>query len=40
MRPLNRRGVSKHKSSRKFRRNVGRTKAANFIGPMRGGLRI
>jgi len=40
MRPLKRRGVNKHKGARKFRRHAGRTKAANFVGPMRGGLRI
>ena len=32
--------VNKHRSSRKFRSQVGRTKAANMRGPMRGGFRF
>lgn len=33
--------VNKHKSARKFRKQVGRTKAANLRqGPMRGGWRL
>lgn len=33
--------VNKSKSARKFRRDVGRTKAANvWAGPMRGGIRL
>jgi len=32
--------VNKSKSARKFRRQVGKTKAANIIGPMRGGIRL
>lgn len=40
MRPLKRFGVNKRKSARKFRRNVSKTKAANFSGPMRGGIRL
>lgn len=40
MRPLKRKGVSKKGSARKFRRSVGRTKAANMKGPMRGGIRL
>lgn len=38
---LRRRGVSKGKSARKFRRQVSRTKSANLRGaPMRGGWRL
>lgn len=41
MRPSSRGGVNKRRSARKFRRNVGRTKAANMRGqPMRGGIRL
>jgi len=40
MRPIKRHGENKHKSANRFRGNVSRTKAANFSGPMRGGLRI
>lgn len=41
MRPLKRRGVSKHRSARKFRNHVGKTKAPNVImAPMRGGWRL
>ena len=32
--------VNKHSSSRRFRSQVGRTKAANMRGPMRGGFRF
>lgn len=32
--------VNKHRSARKFRRQVGKTKAANMRGPMRGGYRF
>lgn len=32
--------VNKHRSSRKFRGQVSRTKAANMRGPMRGGFRF
>jgi len=32
--------VNKHKSARKFRSQVGRTKIANMRGPMRGGIRF
>lgn len=32
--------VNKRKSVSKFRNQVGRTKAANVIGPMRGGIRL
>lgn len=32
--------VNKHRSSGKFRRQVGRTKVANLRGPMRGGFRF
>lgn len=41
MRPLKRSGVSKFKSAGKFRKHVGRTKAANMqVTPMRGGWRL
>lgn len=32
--------VNKHRSSRKFRHQVGKTKIANMRGPMRGGFRF
>lgn len=33
--------VNKFQSVKKFRRNVGKTKQANFYaGPMRGGIRL
>lgn len=37
---MRRYSVSKHQSSRKFRRQVGKTKIANMRGPMRGGFRF
>jgi len=37
---MRRHAVSKSRSSHKFRRQVGRTKAANMRGPMRGGFRF
>lgn len=40
MRPVSRRPVNKGRSARKFRSSVGRTKAANLSGPMRGGIRL
>ena len=40
MKPLNRAGVSKGYSARKFRKQARRTKAANVRGPMRGGIRF
>jgi len=40
MRPLKRHKVSKFHSARKFRKSVGRTKALNMKGPMRGGIRL
>lgn len=40
MRPLRRSGVNKHRSARKFRGHVKRTKAANMKQPMRGGWRL
>lgn len=41
MRPLSRNHVNKGSSARKFRSNVGRTKAANVAPPpMRGGWRM
>lgn len=36
-----RKHVNKARSSRKFRKQVGKTKAANMrVGPMRGGIRL
>jgi len=35
-----RKSVNKRRSARKFRSHVGRTKAANFASPMRGGYRL
>lgn len=35
-----RRNVNKGRSAAKFRGSVGRTKAANMAGPMRGGWRL
>lgn len=41
MRPLSRSGVSKHRSARRFKRNVMRTKSPNMsLNPMRGGWRL
>lgn len=41
MRPVKRMSVNKGKSSRQFKSNVGKTKAANFsLNPMRGGWRL
>lgn len=41
MRPVKRFGVSKGRSARRFRRQIGRTQALNFkVGPMRGGIRL
>ena len=41
MRPLRRTGVSKSKSARKFRSQIGRTKAPNVaMGSQRGGWRL
>jgi len=40
MRPLSRGRVSKGRSSRQFRKSVGRTKSANVKAPMRGGWRL
>lgn len=41
MRPVKRKNVSKHKSAKKFRHQVGHTRAANVHpGPMRGGIRL
>lgn len=37
---MRRHGVNKGHSARKFRRQVGRTKAVNMRGPMRGGFRF
>lgn len=40
MRPLKRKPVRKFRSAKKFRHNVGRTRAINMkVGPMRGGIR-
>lgn len=39
--PLRRGNVNKRGSARKFRKNVGHTKAANMAPPpMRGGIRL
>lgn len=41
MRPLRRSGVSKVRSARKFRKQIGRTKGVNLRGAvMRGGIRL
>lgn len=41
MRPVKRMSVNKGKSASQFKRNVGRTKSANFsVNPMRGGWRL
>lgn len=40
MRPLVRSGANKHRSAKRFRSNVGRTKGANMATPMRGGWRL
>jgi len=40
MRPLSRKPVNKSRSAKSFRSSVGRTKAANIKGPMRGGIRF
>lgn len=41
MRPLKRKAVSKQKSARTFKKQVGRTKQMNVgPGPMRGGIRL
>lgn len=40
MRPLKRSGVSKRRSARKFRKQIGRTKGANMAQVMRGGIRF
>lgn len=41
VRPVRRARVRKSASARKFRRQVGRTKAANLnASPMRGGFRL
>lgn len=40
MRPLRRKGVSKKRSAKKFRKQTMKTKAANLRGVMRGGYRI
>lgn len=37
---MRRHSVNKHRSARKFRGQVGRTKSANMRGPMRGGFRF
>lgn len=39
MRPVSRYGVNKRKSVGRFRRQTGRTKAANVM-PLRGGWRL
>lgn len=40
MRPLRRSGVNRHRSARKFRKQVRRTKGANMNQVMRGGIRF
>lgn len=41
MRPLHRKAVSKHRSAKKFRKHVSRTKSVNMrAAPMRGGIRL
>lgn len=40
MRPLKRNPISKQTSAAKFRSQTKRTKAANIVGPMRGGIRL
>lgn len=37
---MHRKFVNKHKSAKSFRKNVGKTKAMNFAGVMRGGIRL
>lgn len=37
---MRRSSVSKGRSVRKFRRQAGRTRAANVVAPMRGGWRL
>ena len=37
---MRRHRVNKHRSAKKFRKQVGHTKAANMRGPMRGGFRF
>lgn len=40
MKPLIRKGVSKKGSARKFKGQVGKSKALNVAAPMRGGWRL
>lgn len=40
MRPVYRKPVSKRKSVKKFKKHSRHTKAANIVGPMRGGIRL
>lgn len=40
MRPSRRSGVNKRNAVKGFRRATARTKAINFAGPMRGGIRL
>lgn len=40
MKPIKRKPVSKRKSVSKFKKNIKKTKAVNFAGPMRGGIRL
>lgn len=41
MKPLHRKGVNKHKSSKSFSHHSNKTKAANVMpNPMRGGIRL
>lgn len=40
MRPVKRSGVNKRSAVKGFRKATSRTKAINFAGPMRGGIRL
>lgn len=40
MRPMYRQGVNKRRGAKRFRKQIGRTKAANMRGPNRGGYRL
>lgn len=37
---MRRHHVNKHRSAKKFKSHVRRTKSANMRGPMRGGIRL
>jgi hypothetical protein len=40
MKPLKRKFTSKSHSTKKFKKNVRKTKAVNVVAPMRGGIRM